>query len=83
MDASPPDPGVSTRTGSSASAVITEGRRLVQLLTNIRQQFAARRHSALLAVIIAAYAVKAVDWRRGAGLIVFGAALLILLFLAL
>ena len=56
---------------------------LEQLRTAARDQFAAHRHSTLLAAIIAAYAVRPLIGGGGAGDIVFSAALLVLLLLAL
>lgn len=56
---------------------------LRQLRKTIRDQFAAHRHSALLAVIIVALAVRPLVGGGGAGYIVFSAALLTLLLIAL
>jgi voltage-gated potassium channel len=55
---------------------------LRQLLKTLRDQFAAHRHSSLLAVIIVAFTVRPVIG-GGAGYIVFSAALLVLLLIAL
>jgi membrane protease YdiL (CAAX protease family) len=56
---------------------------LGHLLRAFREQFAAHRHSALLAVIIAALAVRSLVGGGGAGYIVFSAVLLVLLLVAL
>jgi voltage-gated potassium channel len=62
--------------------LIAEGP-LGQLRTGARDQFAAHRHSALLAAIIAAFAVRPLIGGGGAGYIVFSIALLVLMILAL
>ena len=49
----------------------------------IRDKFAARRHSALLAALIVAFTVRPLIGNGGAGYIVFSAALLILVLIAL
>lgn len=53
------------------------------MLATIYDQFAARRHSALLAVIIAAYSVRPLIGGGAAGYILFSAALLGVLLIAL
>jgi voltage-gated potassium channel len=60
-----------------------EDGRLAQWRRTIGAQFAARRHSVLLAVIIAAYAVRPLIGDGGAGYILFSAALLAVLLIAL
>jgi Ion channel len=57
--------------------------RLGQLDTAIGDQFAMHRHSALLVAIIAAFAVRPLIGGGGAGYIVFSAALLVVLLIAL
>jgi len=54
-----------------------------RLRNTIRDQFAARRHSALLVAIVVAFAVRPLVGDGGAGYIAFSAALLILLLIAL
>jgi len=56
---------------------------LEQLLTTIHRYFAPHRHSALLAAIIAAFAVRPMIGDTGAGSGVFGIALVTLLLVAL
>jgi amino acid transporter len=56
---------------------------LEQLLTPIHRYFAPHRHSALLGAIIAAFAVRPLIGDSGAGVAVFGIALVLLLLVAL
>ena len=54
-----------------------------QLRRAIRDKFAARRHSALLAALVVAFTVRPLIGNGGAGYIVFSAALLVLVLIAL
>src|SRR5690348_16966337 len=62
---------------------VEEDRRVPRLRNTIRDQFAARRHTALLVAIVVAFAVRPLVGDGGAGYIAFSAALLILLLIAL
>jgi hypothetical protein len=82
-DASPPAPDVSIETGNSENLDIMDDGRLARWREAIHDRLAPRRHSALLAAIVAAFAVRPLIGGGGVGYIAFSTVLMVLLLLAL
>ena len=82
-DVSPLAPDVSIETGNSENLGIMDDGRLARWREAIHDRSAPRRHSALLAAIVAAFAVRPLIGGGGLGYIAFSTVLMVLLLLAL